>query len=128
MTIQIELGNTTKSVVLAAQTGWNILRLDIGSGLWFKNFNKQSLSVVVKCTAYTSGYTLIDDIIFCPMTQADGCYYTIVGGATPFLRRDIFTFTDTGGTSAILQYWFWRATGHYLPHTTGGTETFADPT
>lgn len=128
MTIQIELGNTTKSVVLAAQTGWNILRLDIGSGSWFKNFNKQDLAVVVKCTAYTSGYVLLDDIVFVPMTQVDGCYYTIVGTQTPFLRRDIFTFTDTGGTSAILQYWFWRGTGHYLPHTTGGTETFADPT
>lgn len=128
MTLQISLGNTTKSVVLAAQSGWNILRLDLGSGLWFKNFNKQDLAVTVSITAYTSGYVLVDDIIFAPMAQVDGHWYAIVGGSTPFLRRDIFTFTDSGGTNAILQYWFWRATGHYLPYKTDGTETFADPT
>ena len=37
------------------------------------------------------------------------------------------TFTDTGGTSAIQQYWFWRGFGQYLPFKTDGTETWTDP-
>jgi hypothetical protein len=62
------------------------------------------------------------------MTQADGCYYAVVGGSTPFLKEDVFTFTDTGGTSAIINYWLWRAFGRFLPHNASAGETWADPT
>jgi len=125
--LKIGLGNTTKTVSLAAQTGWNILRLDLGTGLWFKTFNKQDLAVTIQVLNYASGTLLVDDVILCPMTQADGAYYTAVGGATPFLRSDSFTFTDTGGTSAILQYWFWRVFGRYLPHASS-SPTWTEPT
>jgi hypothetical protein len=125
--LKIGLGNTTVTVSLAAQTGWNVLRLALGTGLWPKTFNKQDLAVTVQVLNFSAGTLLVDDVILAPMAQADGCYYAIVGGATPFLRDDSFTFTDTGGTTAILQYWFWRAFGRYLPHT-AGAPTWAEPT
>lgn len=123
--LKISLGNTSKTVSLAAQTGWNILRLDLGTGLWFKTFNKQDLAVTVQVLNFSSGTLLVDDVILAPMAQADGCYYAVVGGATPFLRDDSFTFTDTGGTSAIIQYWLWRTFGRYLPHS--GSPTWTEP-
>jgi len=126
-TLRISLGATTKSVVLAAQTGWNILRLDLDQGLWLRRFNEQDLDIKVEVTAYTSGNLLVDDVILVPMQQVDGCWYSIVGGSTPFLRRDSFAFADTGGTSAIIQYWLWRGFGQYLPFKTDGTETWTDP-
>lgn len=126
-TLRISLGATTKSVVLAAQTGWNVLRLDLDQGLWHRRFNEQDLDVKIEVTSYTSGNLLVDDVILVPMTQVDGAYYAVVGGSTPFLRRDTFTFTDSGGTSAIIQYWLWRGFGQYLPYKTDGTETWADP-
>lgn len=127
MTLTIDFGNTTKSVVLAAQAGWNVVNFTMDKKLWFKYFNKAGLSVKFTVSSYASGSVLIDDLILVPMTQIDGTWFTIVGGVTPFLRRDIFTFTDTGGTSAILNYWFSRATGHYLPAVTGAAETITDP-
>lgn len=126
-TLRISMGGTTKSVVIAAQTGWNVLRLDLDQGLWFKNFNEQDLDIKIEVTSYSSGTLLVDDVILVPMAQIDGCWYTIVGGSTPFLRADSFTFTDSGGTDAIIQYWLWRGYGMYLPSNNSGSETWADP-
>jgi hypothetical protein len=125
--LKITFGNTTKTVSLAAQTGWNVLRLDLANGLWFKNANKQDLSIKIEVLNYSAGTLLVDDVIFSPMAQVDGIYYAIVGGSTPFLRKDIFTFTDTGGAAAKLQYWFWRLFGRYLPAVTDASETWTDP-
>lgn len=126
-TIRLSVGGSTVSVVCAAQTGWQVLRLPLDQALWSKNFNEQDLDVKVEITAFTSGYVLVDDVILVPMSQVDGCWYTIVGGATPFLRNDSFTFTDSGGTSAIVQYWLWRGYGMYLPSENTGSETWTDP-
>lgn len=125
--LKITLGATTKTVSLAAQTGWNVHRLDIGTGNWFKNFNAADLAVTVQVLNYSAGTLLVDDMIFAPYSQADGCYYAVVGGSTPFLKEDSATFTDSGGTSAIIQYWLWRCFGRYLPSVTDASETWADP-
>lgn len=45
-TLTLTFGNVTANVVLAAQTGWNILRIAIGANAWHKNFNKDRKSVV----------------------------------------------------------------------------------
>lgn len=123
-TLTIQLGNTSKSVTLTAQTGWNILRLDLDSGLWFKNFNKQALSVKITYASHSTGYILIDDVICVPMSYVDGSYWTVVGGATPFLRDDSFTVADTDGTTTgdgLLSKWLWRAYGLHLPTTTSSS-------
>lgn len=126
-TLSLTIGAQTVSVSLSAQTGWNILRIPLDKKSWFKNFNQADLSVTIQLASWSTGYVLVDDLILAPMTQVDGTWFAIVGGATDFLRKDYFTFTDTGGTSAILNYWFSRATGHYLPAVTGSAETIADP-
>lgn len=126
-TIRLSVGGSTVSVVCAAQTGWQVLRIALDQSLWLKNFNEQDLDVKVEITAFTSGYVLVDDVILVPMSQIDGCWYTIVGGATPFLRGDSYTFTDSGGTDAIIQYWLWRGYGMYLPSNNAAGETWTDP-
>ena len=126
-TLEIHLGAQSSSVVLAAQTGWNILRLAIGTKNWFKNFNENSLDVNIIWTRTGGTGLLIDDVVFAPYTNYDGAWVCPVGGATPFLRRDIGTFTDTE-TGAIIARWIWRAFGRYLPGASGGAETEADPT
>ncbi len=127
--LKITLGAATVTVSLAAQTGWNILRIALGTGNWYKTFNAADIGVTIQVLNFSAGTLLVDDLIFAPMAQVDGLWYAIVGGATDFLRADTFTFTDTGGTSAINQYWFWRIFGRVLPHdAAAGTATWADPT
>lgn len=123
--IELGLGSQTVQVALAAQSGWQILRLPLTSGLWFQNWNQEDPKVSVKWTTFSSGYVLIDDFILAPMTQFDGSWFSIVGGETPFLRDDVFTFTDSA-TESVVQYWLWYAYGLQLPPS--GSPTWADPT
>jgi hypothetical protein len=125
-TITLTFGNQTEAVVLAAQTGWNILRLPLTSEVWFKNWNKNSAEIKVAIASNTTGYTLFDDVIVAPMQEFDGAWYAPVGGATAFVRDDIWTFTDTC-TDSILQRLFWLAFGMHLPHVSDASETWADP-
>ncbi|ANS05696.1 hypothetical protein [uncultured Mediterranean phage] len=126
-TLLIRMGSQNNSVVAAAQTGWQLLSVPstFGQNNWFPNFNEQDLDIAIEWTR-TSGDLLLDDVLLVPATGFDGSWYWVVGGATPFLRDDSFTFTDTEG-GAILQYWFFRATGLYLPSDNGGSETWSDP-
>lgn len=125
-TITITLGSQTANVVLAAQAGWQILRMAIGTNQWMRNWNQVNPTVKIALTGRTSGTLLVDDVVICQYTPFDGSYYAIVGGATQFLRRDKATWTDTE-TGSVIQYWLWRAFGFYLPHTTGGGVTWVDP-
>jgi hypothetical protein len=128
-TLTIRMGSKTASVSLAAQTGWNILRITIGTDCWYRNFAEDQLDIEIELASRTTGYTLIDDVIFAPFTKFDGIWYAPVGGATPFRLDDSFTFTDTGGAAGTgkIQYWTWRWLGKYWPHATGGSVTWADP-
>ena len=67
-----------------------------------------------------------DDIIIAPFTFFDGGWYALDGGAAPFLLDDEFTFADTN-TESVLQQWWWRAFGGYLPHDVGGPVTWPEP-
>lgn len=127
-TLEIQLGNASVNVAVAAQTGWQKLRLALDRKLWFKYWNKTDASVVISWTR-TGGTLLVDDVTLAPLQPFDGTYWWPIGGATRFLRDDVFTLTDTGGAPAtgILQYWFYRLLGRYLPHATGGSVTWVDP-
>lgn len=133
--LNIVLGSKTTTVALAAQTGWNILRLAIGQNNWFRRFNQTTMTVAVSIDSRTTGYTLVDDFILAPFSEADGTFYAAVGGATPFLRDDYMTWTDSE-SGAVVGYWLeqmfkqgeiapWWA---YLPSNNAGAETWADPT
>jgi hypothetical protein len=125
-TLTLRLGNTSVNVVLAAQAGWNILRIPIGQYNWLFNFNKEDPTFEVELSGRTAGTLLIDDLIFGPYQFFDGCYYAPVGGATPWLLDDIFTFLDTE-TGAKIQECIRQLYGLFLPHSTGGGITWADP-
>jgi hypothetical protein len=62
------------------------------------------------------------------MTKIDGLWWSIVGGATPFLLNDYFTqaVTQADATKGKKQYHIYRAFGYYMPHTAGAA-TDADP-
>jgi hypothetical protein len=125
-TLTFTVGNVSANVVLAAQTGWNILRIAIGQNNWHRQIDKQNPVVSIELSGNTTGDVLVDDVIVAPYTPFDGLWYAAVGGATPFLRNDTFSFTDTE-VGAILQHWLWRSYGRYLPHSTGGSVTFSEP-
>lgn len=129
MTLTLRLGAVSKAVALSAQTGWNILRIDLNEDCWFKNWNEDGADLEIEVSSYSTGTVLVDDVILVPMTKFDGLWYCVVGGATKFLADDVFTFTDTE-TGAKIQTWLWRAYGtagrFYLPHS--ATPSWADPT
>lgn len=125
-TLTITFGNVSANVVLAAQSGWNILSLDLDSDAWFKNFNKEDLKVTIALSGNTTGDVLIDDVLLVPFSNLDGTWYCLVGGATPFLKDDVFTLTDSA-SEAILQDFINTYYGNYLPASTSTNVTWSDP-
>lgn len=125
-TVTFRFGASSVSVVAAAQVGWQILRIALGTGNWFKNFDESTFTVEVERSGASVGNIDIDDVIIAPFQPFDGSWYAPVGGATKWLWDDFFTWTDSE-VGAIIQHWFWRAFGRYLPATTGGAITWADP-
>ena len=128
-TLTLTFGGVNATVALSAQTGWNKLNISVGCNNWFKDFNtdEDDMKIKIELSGASTGSVLIDDLIFTPFESFDGLYYMPLDGPTKFLVDDIFTWTDSA-TESILQYWFWRAFGRYLPHATGGSVTWADPT
>ncbi len=125
-TLQVDWGSKNNSVVAAAQTGWQQLRVPstIGTNCWLKNFNENDLDLVISWTR-TAGTLLIDDLLVVPGTQFDGGWLWILGGSTAFLKNDKWTYTDTATDAGLINYWLWRARGRYLPAVTGGAHTWS---
>jgi hypothetical protein len=126
--ITFRVGNQTfTKTVTSLATGWNIIYHHSDSPFvgdstnWYRNFKKDTPVIQITTTGFLNSteYLLVDDIIFSPMSQFDGGWYALIGGAVKFLRDDSFTWTDTATDAARIQRWFWRAFGHYLPNTTG---------
>jgi hypothetical protein len=126
-TLTLRCGASNVAVTLAAQSGWTILKLPLGTMNWFRGMDSSTPTFEVEWSARTTGSLRIDDFIFAPMDFFDGTWYAVVGGSTPFLKEDNFTWTDTE-TGGVIQSWLWRLFGVYWPHATGGSITWADPT
>lgn len=128
-TLTLRLGAVSKAVALSAQTGWNILRIDLNEDCWFRSWNENGADLEIELSSRTTGSVLVDDVILAPFTRFDGLWYAVVGGATKFLAGDTFSFADSE-TGAKLQAMLWRAYGtgdrYYFPHS--GTPVWADPT
>jgi hypothetical protein len=131
-TLQITLGGVTASVVAAAQTGWQILRIVLGQNNWPKKWNTTDPKVRVDWTR-TGGTIAIDDFMLVPMTNIDGLWCCPVGGRTKWLApkaagvADVYTWTNAlVGSDSIIQYWLNKAYRRQLPHTTGAP-TITDP-
>lgn len=131
-TLQLSLGSQDVSVVLSGGESnvWTILRVPLNTNLWPKNWTQADTEIVVSWTK-TSGTIIIDEVLLTPMDEFDGSFYAIVppnsGAPVQFLEDDVFTWTDTE-TGSVIQYWLFRAFNKYLPHATGGSITFTDPT
>lgn len=128
-TLTIRLGATSKAFTLSslAASGFVVCRLDVDEGLYYDNFREDELDVSIELAGGSTFGAVIDDVILAPMTPFDGSWWALVGGATPFLRDDVFTMTDTEAATGIVQRWLWRAAGRYLPAATGMGITIADP-
>lgn len=131
-TLTLTFGAKSVAVVLAAQTGWNFLKIAMDDDVWLKNFNGTAPVLSIALSGRTTGYVLIDTLIVGDCSYFDGGWNAIVCGATPFKRLDVYTYSDTE-TGAKNQMAFARltkrATGRprYLPHASGGAVTWADP-
>ena len=124
-TLELHIGSRSVSVVVAAQAGWQVLRIALDTNSWPENFEQNETQVKIVWTR-TGGELLIDEVLATPGINFGGGWYWPVGGTTPWLLDDEFTWTDTE-VGAKLQRWFFRAFGLYLPSATGGAVTWAEP-
>lgn len=123
----IDWGSQTFSIpdVTVLPAGYSVVRIPLGIGNWYDNFNTSPLLFRVRRTGVPAGSLIIDDAITSPFVNFDGSWYAPVGGSIPWRRDDVFTFTDTE-TGSIIQFFMYLYFGAYLPHTTGGGVTWTD--
>ncbi len=133
-TITLKLGSQSATVTISAMgSGWQELFIG-GGGLtsnWFRNFNEDPFDVELDWSSSSSGYLVVDDMIFAPWDLIDGTWWFLRGNSTthiPWLVDDTLLFTDTGGAPATakIQYYLWASGLGTLPSTTG-TPTFTEP-
>ena len=111
--IVLRMGSETRTVDLTtlAANAWAEVALPLDKELYPKGFNETDLTIEIEWTGRTTGTLRIDDCIFAPLAFVDGAWIWMTGGATPFMRDDVFTIADTGGAAGtgIINYWLWRA-------------------
>lgn len=128
-TFTLTFGNVSASVDVSTLSNgsWSILRIAVGANNWHRQFNKEDPKVILELSsASTAGTLLVDDISMGELSPFDGSWYALVGGATPFLRHDQFTWEDSE-VGAKIQRWLHRLYGLYLPSATGSAVTWSDP-
>ncbi len=133
--IVIRMGATSRTVALAGLNlnAWNIVSIIAtpDKSCWLEEFNEADLDIKLEIESLAGGTGIyVDDVIFAPFKRFNNLWYLVVPNAavnTPWLRDDIFTFTDSIAADSKIQTWLWRAGLGYLPSVAGGTETEADP-
>ena len=132
-TIRVKLGgNTTLSVTVASQSGWQELKIPFDKTCWLEEFGQDDFGVEIAWAGGTGGYVLLDDVMFCPWDLIDGTYWLVhQAHATPVANiiDDEYKAVDSGGApgTGIMQYWCWISGFGYLP-STSGTPSVTDPT
>lgn len=122
-TLTYRLGGKTVSQAVTDGMGWTPLRIPIGTANWLENFNTNDLTIQIKW-ARDAGSLLIDDAMLVQYDSFDGTWYAIMPARTNFMRDNRSTWTDSE-VGAVIQRWFYRATGRYLPHS--ASPTITDP-
>lgn len=115
-TLLLRLGSKSVSVTVAAQTGWQVLKIPIDKNLWPANFNEDDLDIVIDWTR-TAGDLLVDDVVFAPFKQISGLdnmWMIGLGGTTRALLNDTGTFSDIEA-GAKIQRVLHRGYGISLP-------------
>ena len=134
-TLTITFGATTRAVDMTTLSNgaWNVVTLTLNKGLYPRNFRTNNMTVAFALASRTTGHLYLDDIVGpVPMTLVDGLWCVAVGGATPFVRGDYMTVTDSEATRGKRQYWHELRSGRgrrgkpSLPSNNAGSETEAD--
>lgn len=111
--IILRMGSETRTVDLTtiAANAWVEVVFPLDKELYPKGFNEDSLTLEIEWASRTTGSLKIDDCIFAPLDPFDGTWWWLCGGATPFMRDDVFTTADTGAAAGtgVINYWLWRA-------------------
>lgn len=123
----------TQSVTTAISSlvsGWTEVLMPIGTNNWYRNWDKDGITIELEWNGSTAGYLLLDDCIFAIWDFIDGTYWCLrQNAAAPvaWLVDDQTKLTDTGGTAQLakIQYWLWVSGYGYLP--SSASPTFADP-
>ena len=124
-------GNSTVSVAVSAQSGWQELKIPFDETCWLGEFGQNDFDIEIEWDGGTGGYILFDDVIFCPWDLVDGTYWLAHqnnGSPVANLLEDEYYAVDTGGApgTGILQYWCWVSGFGYLP--SDASPTISDPT
>jgi hypothetical protein len=130
--LKIKIGSVTSTVALVAQSGWTIHTFVITTNAWMKNWDAvgsdpTTNGITLEWSDRTGGTLYIDDFLLGPYQNLDGAWIAAVGAATPFVLRDVFTFTDTSTDTGIVQTQLAKAYHFYLPHASSGN-TWTEPT
>lgn len=140
-TLTLTLGGTSRAVTMStlSNAAWNVVHLvaTAGQGNWPQQFNANSLSLSAALASRTTGTLYIDSILFAPFARYGGGgsnrgrggmghYIAPIGGATPFVRDDTLTWTDSNNTRGKNQYLNALGGLGYLPSATAAAETWVD--
>jgi hypothetical protein len=137
LTLHLGAESTTVAIGTGTNGVWNVLQLDLDASRYYQLFKEADLDVKVQVASLATGTVVIDDVVLAPMTNLDGTWWAVAGGATPWLRGDTRIYSgDASGATAIFQYWLWRAYGDlvqgmfgWFPSTTTASSiVIADPT
>jgi len=137
LTIALGSQNTTVTIGSGVNNAWNVLELDLDSSRYYDNFKGNDLSVSITVGSLAVGTVVVDDVVLAPMTNLDGTWWALTGGATPWVKGDLRIFSgDAQGASTYLNYWLWRAYGDivtdirgWFPSTaTASSIVIAEPT
>lgn len=130
-TVTLRIGSQSVAVTIAAlAANWAELVIPVGTGNWFRNFNEEPFDIEIEWSSSTSGFLLVDDVLFSPMTLIDGTWWFLRANAAthaPWQVDDTLEFTDTGGAAGTgkIQWWLWVSGYGYLP--SSGVPTITDP-
>lgn len=129
-TLTFRMGSVATTVSVAAQSGWQVTTVPnpMGQGSWYKNFAQSAVQIEVQW-AKSSGTVNIAEVLFIPLTQFDGTWYTAVPTSATYVRArvlDSYTWPDIATGSSVIQNYISRGfPGVYLPHANGSSITWA---
>lgn len=138
-TLELHLGSRSISVTLAAQTGYNRLRIALDENSWYTNFYEDDLDVKIVVIKTGGTGLLLDDLQVHALKPADGTWWALMPGPTPFVAGsslalgDTISVADAFNTSdSVIQKWVTRTIGplfgarsFFLPPS--ATPSIADP-
>ena len=140
-------GGVANTLAHAAMTGsgtFDILQITGDANQWPSSWNANDLKLQVSLASSgsidASNYFVVSDILFMPYDRVAsmgdartgrgsmGRWVKVIGGATPAVRGDTHTATDTLGATRGTIHWGLTKIANYgcLPLQTGGTETVSD--